>query len=78
MEPKETALNLLAKLSGTPRAELTPDKQLVGDLGINSLKTVELLLDLEQALDLEISDEEAAEMATVGDVLAFLEKRTGA
>ena len=48
---------------------------LSADLGIDSVKALELLVDLEDTLDLEISEEDAARMETVGDIVSFLEGR---
>ena len=69
MDTRETALSVLEKISGVPREKLTAEMQLVGELGIDSPKALELLLDLEQRLGIEISEEEAGAIATVGDVL---------
>ncbi len=69
MDARETALTVLARISGSAQAELKPEMSLVGDLGLDSPKSLELLMELEERLDIEISDEVAARMRTVGDVL---------
>ena len=46
--------------------------ELVADLNIDSPKALQLLVDLEDRLSIEISDEDAAKMDTVGDVLDYL------
>ena len=68
---RDTALDLLARVSGRARNEILPEMDLVADLGIDSPRALELLLELEEALGVEIGDQEASEMNTVGDVLAF-------
>ena len=70
---KQKALEIVAKISGRRAADLEPHHDLVADLGIDSPKALQLLLDLEEALGIEISDEDAAKMDTVADVLGFLE-----
>lgn len=76
MSPIEIqGLAVIARVAGKNVAELRPEQNLVGDLQIDSPKALQLLLQLEEELDLEISDEEAAKMDTVGDVLAFLAKQ---
>ncbi|MEM7349758.1 MAG: phosphopantetheine-binding protein [Acidobacteriota bacterium] len=70
---QQKALEIVAKISGRNAADLQPQHELVADLGIDSPKALQLLLDLEDTLNIEISDEEAAKMDTVGDVLKFLE-----
>jgi acyl carrier protein len=73
MTVKQTdALNVIAKLSGKDAASLKPTAELTADLGIDSPKGLQLLMELEEKLGIEISDDEAARMATVGDVLTFV------
>lgn len=64
-------MTVLARASGREQGELQPELDLVADLGIDSPKQLELLIELEEALDTEISDEEAAALETVGDVLDY-------
>ena len=70
MSSDEKVLDILAVVSGSDAGSLRPELDLVADLGIDSAKGLRLLADLEDELDLEISDEVAARMVTVGDVLA--------
>ena len=65
------AREVLAKLSGVAAADLRPEMELVADLGIDSPKALELLVELEDALGIEIEDEQAAMMEKVVDVLDF-------
>jgi acyl carrier protein len=71
---RELALDVLSRISGRQRPEIREDMDLVADLGIDSPKALELLLELEEALGVEISDEEASGMETVRDVLAYAER----
>ena len=71
MDKRAMARGVLARASGRDEGELRREFDLVADLGIDSPKQLELLIDLEEALDTEISDEEAAAMETVGDVLDY-------
>ena len=72
MSIKQKALEIVARISGKDVAELQPEHDLVADLGIDSPKALQLLLDLEDELGIEISDDDAAAMDTVGDVLGYL------
>jgi acyl carrier protein len=47
--------------------------ELVGDLGFDSARALELLVELEDRLNIEIGDDDAAGLNTVGDILAFLD-----
>ena len=69
MDRKEIALEVIAKVSGVDRREITPQSALVGDLGIDSPKALAMLVEIEDRLDLEIDDESVSELNTVADVL---------
>lgn len=69
MSSDDTVYNILVKLTGKDRSDITPDTDLTSGLGIDSPMALQLLFELEEALDIEITDEEAASMETVGDVL---------
>ena len=73
MSIRETALAVIAKVSKVEVDALTPDLDLVADLGFDSAKALELLVELEEALAIEVSDEQAARLNTVGDILAVVE-----
>jgi acyl carrier protein len=73
-ESRETALAVLARVADRPRSEIGIDMDLVGDLGIDSPKALELLLELEEALGVEISDQDASGLDTVRDLLAFADR----
>ncbi len=77
MTMKETALAVVAKVSGKEPEALTPDAELVANLGMDSAKALELLVELEDQLEIEILDEDAAKLNTVGDILAFVERLEG-
>ncbi|RMH16493.1 MAG: acyl carrier protein [Acidobacteria bacterium] len=74
MDSKRKALDIIARLSGKDPSTLEPGQDLVGDLGFDSPRALQLLVELEEALGIEISDDDAAKMDTVGDILDFLEK----
>ncbi|MCG8462260.1 MAG: acyl carrier protein [Holophagales bacterium] len=74
-DKKSIGLAVVSEISGRPAGELQPSQNLVGDLGIDSPKALQLLLLLEERLDIEISDEDAAQMDTVGDILDYLGAR---
>ena len=73
MDKKNTALAVVAKVSKVDVTTLTPEMELVADLELDSARALELLVELEDALETEISDEEAAKLNSVGDILAYIE-----
>lgn len=70
MDLRQTVLEAIAKVSGRPVSELRDELNLVADLAVDSVKSMELLIELEDRLHVEIDDENATTMATVADVIA--------
>ncbi|MEE8137970.1 MAG: phosphopantetheine-binding protein [Thermoanaerobaculia bacterium] len=71
---KQIALQLIAEVAGADVTTLKPETELVADLGIDSPKALYLLVELEERLEVEVSDEEVEEMKTVGDILDAVER----
>jgi acyl carrier protein len=71
----DDVLDVLAQVSGRHRADIRPDMDLVADLSIDSPQALRLLVELEEKLEIEISDEDAARMTTVGDVLRYVDEQ---
>ncbi len=70
---RDIVLDVVAKISGVDRAKLAPSMDLSGELAIDSPKALQILMELEERLQIEISDEDAAKMETLGDILAHVE-----
>ena len=56
--------------------EVTPTASFVDDLGADSLDVVELVMGLEEEFDIEIPDEDAEKIATVGDAVSYIDSKT--
>ena len=56
--------------------EITEESRLKEDLGIDSLASMQLILDMEKKFNIHVEDEEVMEIETVADVIALLEKKT--
>ena len=56
-------------------AEVTPQSQFVQDLGADSLDTVELVMALEEEFDVEIPDEDAEKIKTVGEAVTYIKDK---
>lgn len=57
--------------------EATLDAKFIEDLGADSLDQVELVMAFEEEFDLDIPDEEAEKIRTVGDAVAFITEKQG-
>ena len=67
--PAETVYAVLGEIADVPVSEIRDDQDLIADLGIDSPNALRLLVALEDRLGIEISDEDAAAMNTVGDIV---------
>jgi acyl carrier protein len=56
------------------KEEITDESSFVEDLGADSLDTVELIMEFEDEFSIEISDEQAEKISTVGEAVGYLEK----
>jgi acyl carrier protein len=64
---------IVAEQLGVAASELTPTSDFTEDLGADSLDAVELVMAFEDAFSIEISDETAAQLRTVGDVASYID-----
>ena len=58
---------------GVDEAEVTITASFTDDLGADSLDTVELIMEFEKEFDIQIPDDKAEAIATVGDAVSFIE-----
>lgn len=72
----EKTLFIISEVAGRPVGSIHPEAELVADLGIDSPKALHLLVEIEDALGVEISDEHAAQLRTVADVLRLVDETT--
>ena len=55
-------------------SEVVPEPSFTNHLGADSLDTVELIMEFEKAFDIQIPDEDAEKIATVGDAIKYIEE----
>jgi len=68
---------IIADQLGVKKEEVTDNAKFVDDLGADSLDTVELVMALEEEFGVEIPDEDAEKLSTVGDALRYIEEKSG-
>ena len=59
---------------GVDESEVTTTASFTDDLGADSLDTVELIMEFEKEFDIQIPDDKAEAIATVGDAVSFIEE----
>jgi len=74
---QEKVRSIIAEQLGVKLEEVTPQASFIDDLGADSLDTVELVMALEEEFGIEIPDEEAEKMVTVGDAMKYIEEKSG-
>ncbi len=74
---EEKVKDIIAEELGVEREKLTPEASFMEDLGADSLDTVELVMAFEKEFDIDIPDEDAEKLRTVGEALKYLHDKTG-
>ncbi|HUU49342.1 MAG TPA: acyl carrier protein [Nitrospinota bacterium] len=71
---EERVKDIIVEQLGVDRDEVTSEASFIEDLGADSLDTVELVMALEEEFDIEIPDEEAEKISTVGEAIEHIKK----
>jgi acyl carrier protein len=69
---------IIVEQLGVNENEVTPEAKFVDDLGADSLDLVELVMALEEEYNMEISDEDAEKILTVGDAIEYIQSHVNA
>ncbi len=70
---EEKVKDIIIDQLGVEEADITSDANFTNDLGADSLDTLELIMAFEEAFDIKIPEEEAENIATVGDAIKYIE-----
>ena len=76
MAVQEKVKSIIAEQLGVKPEEVTPEASFVDDLGADSLDTVELVMALEEEFGIEIPDEDAEKITTVGDAIKYIDEKS--
>src|SRR2546428_10911133 len=74
---EEKVKDIIVEELGVERDKLTADASFMEDLGGDSLDTVELVMALEKEFDIDIPDEQAEKLRTVGQAMKYLHEKMG-
>lgn len=72
-EIAQKVVSIIVDKLGVSEAEVTNEATFTQDLGADSLDTVELIMELERQFDIQIPEEKAEEIKTVGDAISYIE-----
>lgn len=78
MAVQEKVKSIIAEQLGVKPEEVVPEASFIDDLGADSLDTVELVMALEEEFGIEIPDEDAEKITTVGDAVKYIESKAAA
>ncbi|NIJ56009.1 acyl carrier protein [Dyadobacter arcticus] len=71
---EERVKQIIVEKLGVEESEVTPEANFQNDLGADSLDTVELIMEFEKEFNLSIPDDQAENIGTVGQAVAYLEE----
>ena len=71
---EERVVNIVADQLGVGKDQITRETSFINDLGADSLDTVELVMELEEEFDINIPDEAAEKIQTVGQAIEHIEQ----
>lgn len=69
----ERVINIIIERLNVEEEQVTREASFINDLGADSLDTVELIMEFENEFNISIPDEQAENITTVGEAIAFLE-----
>ena len=71
---RDRVIEIICEQMGQSKDKVTEETSFINDLGADSLDTVELVMEFEDEFDLNIPDEDAEKIQTVGDAIKYIEE----
>ncbi len=73
---RDKVIDIVCEQMGASKDKITDETSFINDLGADSLDTVELVMEFEDEFDLNIPDEDAEKIQSVGDAIKYIESHT--
>ncbi|NNE92133.1 MAG: acyl carrier protein [Verrucomicrobiales bacterium] len=74
---EEKVKNIITDQLSVTEEQVTPEAKFIEDLGADSLDTVELVMAFEEEFEIEVPDEEAEKLTSVGEVIKYIKEKKG-
>jgi len=74
---EDRVADIIVEQLGITKAEIVPEASFIDDLGADSLDIVELVMAMEETFDIEIPDDDAEKIQTIGDAFSYVKGRLG-
>jgi len=74
---EDRVAEIIVEQLGVTRDEVVPEASFIDDLGADSLDIVELVMAMEETFDIEIPDDDAEKIQTIGDAFSYVKERIG-
>jgi acyl carrier protein len=75
MSVEQRVSEIIVEQLGVTKEEIVPEASFIDDLGADSLDIVELVMAMEEEFDIEIPDDDAEKIQTIGDAFAYIRER---
>ena len=75
MDIEKEVVDIIVEQLGVEASEVTRQKMIVEDLNADSLDQTELIMTFEEKLNIEITEEEAEKLRSVGDIISYIENK---
>ena len=72
---EERVAEIIVEQLGATKEEIVPEASFIDDLGADSLDIVELVMAMEETFDIEIPDDDAEKIQTIGDAVSYLKEK---
>jgi acyl carrier protein len=78
MALEDRVTEIIVEQLGVAKEEVVPEASFIDDLGADSLDIVELVMAMEEEFDVEIPDDDAEKIQTIGDAISYLKEKLAA
>jgi len=74
---EDRVADIIVEQLGITKEEIVPEASFIDDLGADSLDIVELVMAMEEKFDIEIPDDDAEKIQTIGDAFSYVKEHLG-